>query len=87
MLSVYSRPDKEIRREIANEVIQDELLTDPGRFTVTVGNGIVTLEGTPETTALGRELADRVRHVQGVVSVRDQLSNTPPEPSSPQALS
>ena len=54
---------------------------------MTVGNGIVTLEGTPETTALGRELADRVRHVQGVVSVRDQLSNPPPEPSSPQALS
>ena len=87
MLSVYSRPDEEIRREIANEVIQDELLMDPGRFTVTVGNGIVTLEGTPETTALGRELADRVRHVQGVVSVRDRLSNPPPEPSSPQALS
>ena len=54
---------------------------------MTVGNGIVTLEGTPETAALGRELADRVRHVQGVVSVRDRLSNPPPEPSSPQALS
>ena len=68
MLSVYSRP--EIRGEIGNEVIPDELRVDPDRFTVTVRNGIVTLEGAPETVALGRELAGRVRHVQGVVSGR-----------------
>lgn len=87
VLSVYSRPDEEIRGEIVNEVIPDELRMDPGRFTVTVKNGIVTLEGTPETAVLGRELAHRVRHVQGVVSVRDRLSDPPPEPSAPQPLS
>ena len=60
---------------------------DPGRFTVTVKDGIVTLEGTPETGVAGRELAGRVRHVQGVVSVRDRLSDPPAGPSSPQPLS
>jgi CBS domain-containing protein len=87
VLSVYNRPDEEIRGEIVNEVIPDELLMDPGRFTVTVKDGIVTLEGTPETAVAGRELADRVRHVQGVVSVRDRLSDPPADPSSPPPLS
>ena len=40
---------------------------------MTVENGIVTLEGTPETAELGRAVAARARHVEGVVAVRDRL--------------
>src|SRR6266571_2413675 len=36
VLSVYSRPDEEIRREITENVIGNEFLADPGRFAVTV---------------------------------------------------
>lgn len=79
VLGVYSRPDEEIRKEICDEVIPNGLLADPAKFTVTVHDGIVTLEGKPDTAWLGRDIADRVRHVQGVVAVRDRLSYPPPE--------
>jgi osmotically-inducible protein OsmY len=84
VLAAYSRPDEEIRKEICDEVILNEFLTDPARFTVTVQDGIVTLEGKPENAQHGRDLTSRVRHVQGVVAVRDRLSYPPPErPASP----
>ena len=57
-------------------MILNELRTDPEAFTVTVENGIVTLEGTPET-ALGRAVVARARHVEGVVAVRDRLRHLP----------
>ena len=43
-------------------------------FTVTVTDGIVTIEGTPETTAVGHDIIDAIRHAEGVVAVRDRLS-------------
>jgi CBS-domain-containing membrane protein len=74
VLSVYSRPDPDIRRDITEGVILDTLRTDPARFTVTVKDGIVTIEGVPETAAVGRDIIDGIRHVEGVVAVRDRLS-------------
>jgi CBS domain-containing protein len=74
VLSVYSRPDADICHDIAEGVLPDAMLTDPADFTVTVKDGIVTLEGTPETAALGRDIVQEVRHVDGVVAVRDRLS-------------
>jgi CBS domain-containing protein len=79
VLSVYSRPDADIQTEIRDEVIPNEFGADPARFTVTVKDGIVTLEGTPETAALGQDIVSCIRHVQGVVAVRDRLSYPPPE--------
>jgi CBS domain-containing protein len=77
VLSVFDRPDGEIRQEITQNLILNELRTDPEPFTVTVDNGIVTLEGTPETAELGRAVAGRARHVEGVVAVRDHLRYRP----------
>ena len=73
VLTVFDRPDGEIRGEITENLILNELHADPGHFTVTVENGIVTLEGTPETAALGRVVAARARHVQGVVAAATVL--------------
>jgi predicted transcriptional regulator len=51
---------------------------------VTVKDGIVTLEGTPETAAIGRQVLSAVRRVQGVVAVRDRLVEALPQvPASP----
>jgi CBS domain-containing protein len=87
VLAVYSRPDEEIRKEICDEVILNKFLTDPARFTVIVQDGIVTLKGRPETTLLGHDILSQVRHVQGVVAVRDRLSCPPPErPANPGPL-
>ncbi len=74
VLSVYGRPDEEIRREIVENVILNGLFADPDRFGVTVSAGVVTLEGHPETAARGREIVAETWHVEGVVAVRDRLT-------------
>jgi osmotically-inducible protein OsmY len=51
-----------------------EFLIDPRQFRVTVEAGVVTVEGTPETAALGHALIRKIRHVPGVVAVHDRLS-------------
>jgi CBS domain-containing protein len=74
VLSVYSRPDAEIKSEVTQALIAGMFLGDPARFTVTVNDGIVTIEGTPETTQAGHDIIDAARHAEGVVAVRDRLS-------------
>ena len=74
VLSVYSRPDPQIRSEITEDLILGVFLCDPARFTVTVKDGIVTVEGTPETTQVGLDIIDAARHMEGVVAVRDRLT-------------
>ena len=81
VLSVFDRTDQDIRKEIADEVILGEFLADPPVFQVSVKDGIVTLAGRPETNMLGHDIVRRVRHVQGVVAVRDRLNYPPPERS------
>lgn len=76
VLSVFSRPDEEIRREITDKVLLNRFLVDPHTLDVTVRDGIVTISGKPETGAVGREIIAAVRHVEGVVAARDRLSYT-----------
>jgi CBS domain-containing protein len=81
VLAVFDRPDEEIRLEIADQVIPR--LSEPSWYSVRVKDGIVTLEGTPETISIGHEVLDQVRHVQGVVAVRDRLVYPlPPVPAA-----
>jgi CBS-domain-containing membrane protein len=74
LLSVFDRPDEDIRKDIVDTMLLHEFLVDPRQFRVTVEGGVVTLEGTPETAALGRALVRKARHVPGVVAVRDRLA-------------
>ena len=71
LLAVYDRPDSEIRDEIEGLILHEFL---PSQFAVSVQDGVVTLAGSPETAALGHHIVGKVRHVQGVVAVRDHLS-------------
>jgi CBS domain-containing protein len=77
VLSVFSRPDEDICREITQDVILDGFFTDPARFTVTVKDGIVTMAGEPGSIVLGRNIVDQARHVEGVVAVRDRFTYPP----------
>jgi CBS domain-containing protein len=77
VLAVFGRADEEIREQIVDEVIRGEFGADAGSFGVTVTDGIVTMTGRPESVSLGRDLLARVRHVQGVVAVRDRLTYPP----------
>jgi CBS domain-containing protein len=79
VLSVFDRTDEAIRQEITDEVILGQFLVDPRTLDVSVKDGIVTLTGQPETSETGHEIVRQVRHVQGVVAVRDRLDYPPPE--------
>jgi osmotically-inducible protein OsmY len=74
VLSVFRRSDEDIHREVTEDVIADGFFTDPARFTVTVHDGIVTLEGAPGSAVLGSSIIDQVRHLEGVVAVRDRFT-------------
>jgi CBS domain-containing protein len=82
ILAVFDRADAEIREEIMTQVIASQ--SEPSHYSVIVKDGIVTLEGNPETAAIGHDLVARARHVQGVVTVRDRLVYpVEPVPSRP----
>jgi CBS domain-containing protein len=74
VLATFDRSDEQIRREVTDDVIWHEFGLGPGQLAVTVQAGVVTLEGNAETAALGDVIVRKVRHVQGVVAVRDRLS-------------
>jgi CBS domain-containing protein len=78
ILAVFDRTDADIRKEITGAILS-EYLMDPRRFSVTVKDGIVTLHGEPETAGLGHRFARTVRHLQGVVAVRDRLAYPEPD--------
>jgi CBS-domain-containing membrane protein len=74
VLAVFDRPDEDIRKDVADGLLLHEFLIDSRQFRVTVESGVATMEGTPETAALGHALIRKARHVPGVVAVRDRLS-------------
>jgi len=75
VLSVYERADSDIRDEV-NETITSEFgLTDAN---VTVTAGVVTLAGSVSHEKTALELTARVRHIEGVVAVRDRLVREEP---------
>ena len=74
MLSVFERPDTEIWDEVVKEVIAGELGLDPELFVVTVASGIVTVTGSVERRADALSLLATIRHLEGVIGVRDRLS-------------
>ena len=74
VLSVYSKPDEQIRDEVTGELIRGAFLSDPAMFSVTVKDGVVTIAGRAETAEAGHDIVAAVRHMEGVVAVRDRLS-------------
>jgi CBS-domain-containing membrane protein len=74
VLSVFTRPDEQIRREVTQDVLMDGFFLDPAPFTVTVQDGIVTLAGAIGSVVLGRNIADQAGRVEGVVAVRDRFT-------------
>ena len=74
VLSVFSRPDEEIRRDVTGRLTRQGLPgVNPERLQVTVRDGIVILSGRPETGQAGRDIIEAARHIDGVIAVRDQL--------------
>jgi CBS domain-containing protein len=78
VLSVFTRPDEEVRREIIQDVLMDGFFLDPAPFTVTVKDGIVTLAGALGSGILGANIADQAQRLEGVVAVRDRFTYPTP---------
>jgi CBS domain-containing protein len=80
LVSVFTRPDSQIRGDVLQQVIAGKLALNPAAFGVTVTSGVVTVTGQVERRAVAVELIDAVRHVEGVVGVRDRVSYSPEAP-------
>jgi CBS domain-containing protein len=77
LLSVYERPDEQIRDEITTGVIAGRFGLDPLDFDVAVTSGIVTIAGRVESGAVALSLLAAIRNVEGAVAVRDRLTYRP----------
>ena len=77
VLAVFSRPDADIRDEVIQQVLPSILPAAPQALKAAVRDGIVTISGKPQAGELTHAIIDAVRHVQGVVSVRDRFSAPP----------
>jgi CBS domain-containing protein len=71
VLSVFGRPDEQIRHEIIEKVIIRTFHADPASFTITVNDGVVTLQTSGRTAAIGHKIATQLRHMEGVTAVRE----------------
>jgi osmotically-inducible protein OsmY len=60
--------------EVVYDIIEDALGMDSERFTVSVDRGTVTLRGEVDRRSTAVTLIEAVRHVEGVVTVTDQLT-------------
>lgn len=79
VLSVFTRSDGAIRHEVIDEVVRGGFLVRSQPYSVVVHDGIVTLTGRPETDQAGHDLVERVRRIEGVVTVADRLSYAGPK--------
>jgi CBS domain-containing protein len=74
VLSVFERPDYEIWDEVIKDVITGEFGLDSEMFVVTVASGIVTVTGSVDRRSDALSLLATIRHLEGVIGVRDRLS-------------
>lgn len=73
LLAVYDRPDAEIRAHVVS-LVAGEFGLAPADVEVTVSSGVVSLVGFVPRPQTALALVARIRHVEGVVAVRDRLS-------------
>ncbi|HTS97371.1 MAG TPA: CBS domain-containing protein [Streptosporangiaceae bacterium] len=77
ILAVFERPDEEIADEVIKAIINDEYGLDPELFVVTVRSGVVTVTGSVAKRSDALAMLGAIRHLEGVVGVRDRLSYPP----------
>ena len=77
VLAVYDRPDADILAEVMAVMI-GEFGLSPADFQATVTSGVVTLTGIVALQETELEIAARIRHIEGVVAVRDRLMSCAP---------
>jgi len=74
ILRLFTKPDPDIREEIAADVILGALWIDPADLEIAVVEGVVHLHGQVETRSLAGLVGAVVRRSDGVVGVVNQLT-------------
>ncbi|WP_405905366.1 MULTISPECIES: CBS domain-containing protein [unclassified Streptomyces] len=74
LLQVFLRPDAEIRREVVEEVLVRTLWLAPRTVTVTVTEGVVTLDGHMERETETEIAVSMTSRIDGVVAVVNELT-------------
>lgn len=73
VLTVYLRPDDELRETVRSEVLERAMWMDPASVRVTVEAGVVTLQGRVERQSMVPIIAALTASVDGVVDVVNEL--------------
>jgi CBS-domain-containing membrane protein len=73
LLRVYLRPDTEIERDVAEEILRRTLWVEPGTVEVGVDRGVVTLTGRTDRHSTKQLAVKLTQAVPGVVAVVDLL--------------
>jgi len=71
LLSCFERPDDEVLADVVR--VLEEFALDPADFDITVRRGVVTIGGNVDERHTALTLLARIRHTEGVVTVRDRL--------------
>ena len=74
LLTVFLRPDTEIKSDVVEDVLAATLMVAEGRVAVDVVDGVVTLAGELDTHGDAEVAVEMVRRVEGVVDVVDELT-------------
>jgi CBS domain-containing protein len=74
LLSVFGRPDQDIRSEITEKILARRPGLDPTAVSVAVASGVVTVSGRTPSETVAAELIDAICQTEGVVNVRDRIS-------------
>ncbi|MGW7456276.1 CBS domain-containing protein [Streptomyces sp. NPDC054797] len=74
LLRVFLRPDAEIRRRVADDILSDTMDLGENTVTVHVLDGVVTLEGRLERQSQIPVLLRLTEQLDGVVGVADRLT-------------
>jgi CBS domain-containing protein len=74
LVRAFARSDREIAREIKDDVLIRTYWIEPGAVTVAVTDGEVVVDGEVDSEAIAESLPLAIERVPGVVSVRAGLT-------------
>jgi CBS-domain-containing membrane protein len=74
VLTVFERPDADIRDHIVKVILDEEFGLDPDCFDVTVRSGVATISGQIDRRDTALRLLAAIRHAEAIVGIRDRLS-------------